>query len=81
MFQEAIDRIDRAALALIEALDADADRIRPSLEPEQQQALAAARDGAVQLRQALLGAQMGPLYWDGASSTLPMRHAEPGTPG
>lgn len=56
-----IDEIDRAARTLLEALAEHQDALAGHFEPGHLDVL---RVELVRLRQALLGVQMGPLYWD-----------------
>jgi hypothetical protein len=53
--------LDHAALTLIQALDKYHDELQPYFEGDQLESLQ--RD-VVNLRRALLGLQMGPLYWE-----------------
>jgi hypothetical protein len=68
MHRDAINHIDDAALALVRALDEFGGEIEPYLGPEDRACLACVRQDVARLREALLGAQMGPLYWDDAES-------------
>ncbi len=61
MHETAIQQLDRAALTLIQALDQYSEELKPYLEGDQLESLQ--RD-VVNLRRALLGLQMGPLYWE-----------------
>lgn len=61
MHETAIQELDRAALAMLQALDAHSAALAPYLESDQLSHLQAAIVG---LRRALLGAQMGALYWE-----------------
>lgn len=56
-----IEQIDRAALALLRALTTYGDELASYLEAGQ---VAALTQEIVSLRRALLGLQMGPLYWE-----------------
>ncbi|MBE2234395.1 MAG: hypothetical protein IAE85_12960 [Anaerolinea sp.] len=56
-----MEQIDRAALALLEALTMYGDEAAPYLEAGQ---MAALQQELISLRRALLGVQMGPLYWE-----------------
>jgi hypothetical protein len=60
MQPSSIEQIDRAALTLLQALAEHGDAMAPYFEPGHLQALNAE---LVTLRQALLGLQMGRLYW------------------
>jgi hypothetical protein len=60
MQETAIQELDRAALTLLEALDQRGDELRPYLEPGHLEAL---QREVVNLRRALLGLEIGPLYW------------------
>ena len=72
MHQTAIDQIDTAALALIQALDRHGSEIEPYLGPDERACIACVREDVARLREALLGAQMGPLYWeDGTEADAP----------
>lgn len=70
MFKTAIERIDEAALALIQQIDAHGEALQAYLEAERMENLTRARAEVVNLRRALLGAQMGPLYWDAPSGMV-----------
>lgn len=59
-----IEQIDRAALALLQALTTHGDELAPYLEAEY---VASLKQEIIGLRRELLGLQMGPLYWE----TLP----------
>lgn len=61
MHEIAIQQLDQAALTLIQALDKYGEELKPYFEGEQLESLQ--RD-VVNLRRALLGLQMGPLYWE-----------------
>lgn len=61
MHAHAIHQIDRAAITLLQALAQHGDELRPYLEGSHLETLHAE---VVNLRRALLGLQMGPLYWD-----------------
>jgi len=56
-----IDEIDRAALTLLQALAEHHDALAPHFEVGHLEGLQA---DLTTLRSALLGLQMGPLYWD-----------------
>jgi hypothetical protein len=64
MFKTAIERIDEAALMLINQIDEHGEALRAYLDAERVENMTHAREAAINLRRALLGAQMGPLYWD-----------------
>ncbi len=66
-----IDEIDRAALTLLHALAEHGNAIAPCFEPGHLEDLTA---DLVTLRQALLGLQMGPLYWEAQSEPAPSAH-------
>lgn len=61
MHEIAIRRLDRAALALIQALDEYGQELKPYLEADHLESL---QQEIVNLRRALLGLQMGALYWE-----------------
>jgi hypothetical protein len=61
MQPSSVEQIDRAALALLEVLTAHGDELAPYLETGHVVAL---EQEIVSLRRALLGLQMGPLYWE-----------------
>lgn len=61
MQPSSIEQIDRAALALLDALTAHGDELASYLEAGH---LAVLQEEITNLRRALLGAQMGPLYWE-----------------
>jgi hypothetical protein len=64
MVQESIAKIDEAALALVQALNEYGPQVEPYLGPDERACISCVRDDVAALRRALLGAQMGPLYWD-----------------
>jgi hypothetical protein len=81
MHEIAIRRLDRAALELIQALDEYGEEIKPYLEAGELEPL---RKEVVNLRRALLGLEMGALYWETpaevvdsmvSSETLPIEDA------
>jgi hypothetical protein len=61
MQPSSIEQIDRAALILLRALAEHGDDLAPYLEAGH---LAVLQEEITNLRRALLGAQMGPLYWE-----------------
>lgn len=61
MQSSSIEQIDRAALALWQALVQHGDALETYLEVGQ---MAALKQEIISLRRALLGLQMGPLYWE-----------------
>ena len=61
MHETAIHRLDRAALAMIQALDEYGQELKPYLEADHLESL---QREVVNLRRALLGLQMGALYWE-----------------
>lgn len=61
MQPSSIEQIDRAALALWQALVQHGDTLETYLEVGQ---MAALKQEIISLRRALLGLQMGPLYWE-----------------
>jgi hypothetical protein len=61
MEHSSIEQIDRAALVLLQALGEHRDALARHFEPGHLEGLAA---DLTTLRQALLGLQMGALYWD-----------------
>lgn len=69
MHEDAIKHIDAAALALIQALDRYGGEIEPYLGPDERACIDCVREDVAKLREALLGAQMGPLYWQDAQRT------------
>jgi hypothetical protein len=64
MVQESVAKIDAAALALVQALNEYGPQVEPYLGPDERACIECVRDDVAALRRALLGAQMGPLYWD-----------------
>lgn len=68
MVQESITKIDEAALALVRALDEYGPQVEPYLGPDERACITCVREDVAALRRALLGAQMGPLYWDSQSA-------------
>jgi hypothetical protein len=61
MHEIAIRQLDRAALTLIQALDEYSNELKPYLETNHLESL---HEEVVNLRRALLGLQMGSLYWE-----------------
>jgi hypothetical protein len=61
MQPSSIEQIDRAALILLRALAEHGDDLAPYLEARH---MAALQEEITNLRRALLGLQMGPLYWE-----------------
>lgn len=61
MHAHAIHQLDRAAITLLQALAQHGDELRPYLEGNHLDTL---HNEVVNLRRALLGVQMGPLYWE-----------------
>jgi hypothetical protein len=61
MQPSSIEQIDRAALALWQALVQHGATLETYLEAGQ---MAALKQEIISLRRALLGLQMGPLYWE-----------------
>jgi hypothetical protein len=61
MQPSSIEQIDRAALILLRALAEHGDELAPYLEAGH---VAALQEEITTLRRALLGLQMGPLYWE-----------------
>lgn len=61
MHEDAIERLDRAALTLLRTLDRYSGELSPYLD---EGSLHTLRREVENLRRALLGVQMGPLYWD-----------------
>jgi hypothetical protein len=61
MQQASIEQIDRAALVLLQALAEHREALARYFEPGHLEGL---EGDLTILRQALLGLQMGPLYWD-----------------
>lgn len=81
MAENAVQELDRAALALLQALAVHGDALKPYLEANHLEALSAE---VVALRRALLGLEMGALYWDAPtdivedlahSTTMPVSEA------
>jgi hypothetical protein len=70
MHEEAILKIDQAAVAMLQALDTYGDDLQSCLASQE---LARLRSEVVNLRQVLLGLEMGILYqdWDATSGQLP----------
>jgi hypothetical protein len=69
MHEIAIRRLDRAALALVQALDTYGDRLKPYLESQHLETL---QSEVINLRRTLLGLEMGILYqdWDAPADLL-----------
>ncbi len=67
MAENAVQELDRAAIALLQALAAHGDALKPYLEANHLEAL---EQEVVALRRALLGLEMGPLYWDAPSDVV-----------
>lgn len=63
MLRTAIDTVDAAAVALLQALAAYGEALQAAMDRDGQVALTSARDDVIALRRALLGMQMGALYW------------------
>ncbi len=61
MHETAIRQLDRAALNLIQALEEHGETLKPYLETDHLETL---QQEVVNLRRALLGLQMGALYWE-----------------
>ena len=61
MHETAIRQLDRAALTLIQALDIYSEELQPYLEADHLESL---HREVVNLRRALLGLEMGALYWE-----------------
>jgi hypothetical protein len=61
MHETAIRQLDRAALTLIQALDEYSEELQPYLEADHLESL---HREVVNLRRALLGLEMGALYWE-----------------
>lgn len=68
MVQESIAKIDEAALALVQALNEYGPQVEAYLGPDERACITCVRDDVAALRRALLGVQMGPLYWDSTSA-------------
>lgn len=80
MQPSSIEQIDRAALALLDALTAHGDELASYLETGH---VAALEQEIVSLRRALLGLQMGPLYWEtpAEGSAYPSEKGTRSSPG
>lgn len=65
MIQASIERVDAQAQRLLESLAASDAVLRTHLDADRLAIVARARAAVEDLRRALLGAQMGPLYWGG----------------
>jgi hypothetical protein len=79
MIHTSIDRIDMQAQNLLQLLDESTHTLESYLDAERLGTVARARAAVIELRRALLGAQMGPLYWDspaGADAPTPPPEAE-----
>lgn len=63
MVQDAIEKIDTAAVLLIQALITYGDEVKPYLDADGLACVDCVKSDVSNLRRALLGAQMGPLYW------------------
>ena len=61
MQQSSMDQIDRATLTLLRVLTEHGDEMAPYFDPDHLEAL---KTDLSTLRKALLGLQMGPLYWE-----------------
>ena len=61
MHEDAIENLDRAALTLLRTLDRYGAELTPYLD---ESSLHTLRREVDNLRRALLGVQMGPLYWN-----------------
>ncbi len=81
MAENAVQELDRAAIALLQALATHGEALKPYLEVNHLEALG---QEVVALRRALLGLEMGPLYWDAPadivedlahSTTMPVSEA------
>lgn len=81
MIHASIERIDMQAQSLLQLL-ADADKtLTASLDPDRIAAVERARLAVIDLRRALLGAQMGSLYWDATTgSSSPTQTPGPESP-
>ncbi len=75
MINTSIDRIDTQAQNLLQLLDESTETLASYLDAERMGTVTRARAAVIELRRALLGAQMGPLYWErregDAGSTSP----------
>lgn len=67
MHETAVQDLDRAALTLLQALEQHSRDLAPYLDAEQ---LIALHADVTALRRALLGVQMGPLYWDAPAALV-----------
>ena len=64
MIHTSNDRIDMQAQNLLQLLDESTHTLESYLDAERLGTVARARAAVIELRRALLGAQMGPLYWE-----------------
>jgi hypothetical protein len=63
MLRTAIDTVDAAAVALLQSLATHGEALHAVMDHDGQTAVARTRDDVIALRRALLGLQMGALYW------------------
>ncbi|MEO6063234.1 MAG: hypothetical protein ABIQ99_14965 [Thermoflexales bacterium] len=76
-----IDRIDVQAQNLLQLLDESSNTLESYLDPDRMGTVTRARAAVIELRRALLGAQMGPLYWERRESDAgPTPPPEAGVP-
>ena len=79
MIHTSIDKIDMQAQNLLQILADSEKALESYLDPERLGAVIRARAAVIELRRALLGAQMGPLYWEnreGDAGPTPKPEAE-----
>jgi hypothetical protein len=63
MLRTAIDTVDAAAVVLLQSLATNGEALQAVLDRDGQTTLMQVRDDVIALRRALLGLQMGALYW------------------
>lgn len=63
MLRTAIDTVDAAAVTLLQALATHGEALHAVMDHDGQAAVSRSRDDVIALRRALLGLQMGALYW------------------
>lgn len=82
MIHASIKRIDAQAQGLLQLLTDSDNVLRAYLDADRLAVVARAREAVENLRQALLGAEMGPLYWGAESGepTLPPGPESPPSP-
>ncbi|MBP7692479.1 MAG: hypothetical protein KA764_11200 [Anaerolineales bacterium] len=77
MHETAVQELDRAAQTLLRALEQYSGELTPYLEAGQGAAL---RADVIAFRRALLGVQMGALYWDAPADLVAEALADPAVP-